>query len=497
VYSLAFVAIRQSLSFIGIVMTQFFFRSSNLSRFQFVACLAFSMTSMLSACDKGDEQVMSAPATVPKQSVQVVSPATKAAQDRLSAPAPVLSAVALLGKKMFFDTALSASGKMSCASCHSPDNAHAPANDLAVQLGGTKMQYQGGRAVPSLRYHEHAPAFSIGPDTKPDPDDKDAVKQAQQASNAIDTKAIVAKSGLPATTAIQEVVPQGGFDWDGRAQNLSDQAGGPLMAANEMANTDPKKLMEKLKQASYAQDMVQLFGPGVFTTPSIALGEAYFALARYQMEERSFHPYDSKYDYYLAEKVSLSEQEMRGLKLFKDAKKGNCATCHIEKASQDGRFPPVFTDYQFEALAAPRNMAIAANRDPSYFDEGMCGPLRKDATKQQKYCGFFKTPTLRNVATRKVFFHNGVFHSLEDVVHFYAERETQPEKWYPKDTQGKLKKYDDLPLKHHVNVDLADAPFDRKTGDVPALDEQEIKDIVAFLNTLTDGYKPEQAAVKK
>jgi cytochrome c peroxidase len=455
-----------------------------------LAALAF----LLSACDRQDKAsaapvpVTAAAAPVPAAPTPVT--AAQAALVRLNAPVAPLSAVAEVGKKIFYDQSLSASGKLSCASCHNPDNAHAPANGLAVQLGGMHLQAQGGRAVPSLRYHEHAPAFSIGPDTKPDEDDKGAVLQAA-AAKASPAAPAVAKATLQPSAAVQEVVPQGGFDWDGRATNLTDQAGGPLLAANEMANKSAVQLLAKLKAAPYAKDMLQLFGPSVFTSPNLALGEAYYALALYQKEDRSFHPYDSKYDYYLAEQVQLSEQEMRGLKLFKDPKKGNCATCHIEKPSRDGSFPPVFTDYQFEALAAPRNKAILANRDPKYFDMGMCGPWRKDAAKQLNYCGYFKTPTLRNAATRQVYFHNGVFHSLEDVVHFYMERETKPEKWYPRGKDGKLNKYDDLPAAYHANVDVTDAPFDSKAGAPAALTDDEIKDVVAFLKTLNDGYRPE------
>ncbi|MGB7194061.1 MAG: cytochrome c peroxidase [Collimonas pratensis] len=454
-----------------------------------LAALAF----LLSGCGRQDQaSTAAAPVTAAVPVAVAPAPAStaQAALARLNAPVLPLSAVAEIGKKIFYDQSLSASGKLSCASCHNPDNAHAPANGLAVQLGGMHLQAQGGRAVPSLRYHEHAPAFSIGPDTKPDEDDKGAVLQAAAAKASPPTPA-VAKATLQPSAAVQEVVPQGGFDWDGRATNLTDQAGGPLLAANEMANKNAAQLLAKFKAAPYAKDMLQLFGPSVFTSPNLALGEAYYALALYQKEDRSFHPYDSKYDYYLAEQVQLSEQEMRGLTLFKDPKKGNCATCHIEKPSRDGSFPPVFTDYQFEALAAPRNKAILANRDPKYFDMGMCGPWRKDAAKQLNYCGYFKTPTLRNVATRQVYFHNGVFHSLEDVVHFYMERETKPEKWYPRGKDGKLNKYDDLPAAYHANVDVTDAPFDSKAGAPPALTDDEIKDVVAFLKTLNDGYRPE------
>ncbi|MFM0158754.1 cytochrome c peroxidase, partial [Paraburkholderia sediminicola] len=65
---------------------------------------------------------------------------------------PTYSDAAALGKLMFFDPSLSASGKMSCASCHSPSHAYGPPNGLAAQLGGPDMRSQGTRAVPSLRY---------------------------------------------------------------------------------------------------------------------------------------------------------------------------------------------------------------------------------------------------------------------------------------------------------------------------------------------------------
>jgi cytochrome c peroxidase len=88
-----------------------------------------------------------------------------------------------------------------------------------------------------------------------------------------------------------------------------------------------------------------------------------------------------------------------------------------------------------------------------------------------------------------VFFHNGLFRSLEDVVRFYVERETRPEKWYPHKADGTVEMYDDLPPAHRANVDISDAPFNRHRGDRAALNDQEIKDVVAFLKTLTDNYR--------
>ncbi len=61
-------------------------------------------------------------------------------------------AMAALGRELFVDPRLSGSGRLACASCHSPDHAFGPPNALAVQLGGADMRQPGLRAVPSLKY---------------------------------------------------------------------------------------------------------------------------------------------------------------------------------------------------------------------------------------------------------------------------------------------------------------------------------------------------------
>jgi len=101
----------------------------------------------------------------------------------------------------------------------------------------------------------------------------------------------------------------------------------------------------------------------------------------------------------------------------------------------------------------------------------------------------FRTPSLRNVALRRVFFHNGVFHRLDDVVRFYAERDSQPQKWYPRAAHGGTQEFDDLPKEYQGNLDRQ-PPFDRRPGDQPPLSDRDVEDIVAFLKTLTDGYEP-------
>jgi cytochrome c peroxidase len=72
-------------------------------------------------------------------------------------------------------------------------------------------------------------------------------------------------------------------------------------------------------------------------------------------------------------------------------------------------------------------------------------PLRTDQAGQSKFCGLFKTPTLRNVATRCVFFHNGRLHTLKEALRFYVQRDTDPRLWYPVSASGEVNKFDDLP----------------------------------------------------
>jgi cytochrome c peroxidase len=245
-----------------------------------------------------------------------------------------------------------------------------------------------------------------------------------------------------------------------------------------MANASPADVVARVRAAPYANDLRALYGESLFADPDKAFAAIVEAIEVFQQDARLFYPYSSKYDDYLAGRATLSPQEARGLQLFEDPDKGNCINCHRSKRANDGT-PPQFTDYGLIAVAVPRNPAIPANADPAYRDLGACGPLRTDLAGQAKYCGLFRTPSLRNVAVRQTFFHNGLVHDLRAAVAFYAERDTQPEKWYPRSP------FEDLPEPYWANVNR-EPPFDRKLGDPPPLTAGEIDDIVAFLKTLTD-----------
>ncbi len=368
-------------------------------------------------------------------------------------------ALAALGKALFFDPSLSASGKMACSSCHDPSHGFAPANDLAVQLGGGDLQRPGLRAVPSLKYLQVVPSFT-----------EHFFESEDEADESIDNG------------------PTGGLTWDGRVDRGREQAKIPLLSDFEMGNKSEAEVGRHVLAAGYGNAIADIAGPNARKDPAIAFRTALKALEVFQQDYRTFYPYSSKYDAVLAGNAVLTPQEARGLELFNAPEKGNCASCHISERGNDGT-PPQFTDYGLIAIGVPRNRDIPANKDPAFHDLGLCGPLRTDFVGRQDYCGLFRTPTLRNVALRKVFFHNGDIHSLQDAVRFYVERETHPERWYSRKPDGSVDKYDDLPEEAKANINT-DPPFDRKAGDEPALSPAEIDDVVAFLGTLTDGYEP-------
>jgi cytochrome c peroxidase len=368
---------------------------------------------------------------------------------------PSAAALTALGRDLFFDPALSASGKISCATCHDPQHDFGPPNDLAVQRGGDDGSSFGVRAVPSLKYTQTVPPFT---EHFVDDEGDDSVDQG----------------------------PAGGRMWDGRSQSYHDQARLPLFSRFEMANTDAAAVTSRV-QAGHGAQFRRVFGGHIFEDGELAFKGVLLALETFQQSPAEFYPYSSKYDAYLRRKASLSAQEMRGLAAFNDPKRGNCARCH-PSGMRNGAFPQ-FTDFGFAAIGAPRNASIPANADRQYFDLGLCGPLRTDLKDRHEYCGLFRTPSLRNVARRRVFLHNGAFQSLAEVVRFYAERDTQPQKWYPQGRDGTVSKFDDLPAIYRANLDVQ-VPFDRHAGQAPDLSEQDVTDIVVFLQALTDSFEP-------
>jgi cytochrome c peroxidase len=363
-----------------------------------------------------------------------------------TASRPATSSAAELGAKIFADTSLSASGRQSCQTCHAFENGLAAPNDLAVQPGGVVMEKTGVRNTPSAAYLHAEFAFRM------DPEDG----------------------------------PVGGFFWDGRANSLADQAGMPFLNPLEMANADHAAVVARLSQAAYAPEFKALYGVHVFDDVETAFADMTEAIARFESEDKRFRAFTSKYDEFLRGHVTLSAPEQRGLALFEDENKGNCAACHPSGKDDQGGFP-MFTDRTYDNLGIPRNPEIPANADPSYYDLGLCNRPGIKADHPE-LCGAFKVPSLRNVALRRSFFHNGRFHTLKDALTFYVQRDIHPEKFYPQNTDGSVDKFDDLPPEYRANVNQEEVPYNRHPGDQPALSDAEVDDVIAFLATLTDGY---------
>lgn len=136
-----------------------------------------------------------------------------------------------LGRALFFDPALSSSGKMACASCHDPDHGFGPPNDKAVQLGGGDMRQPGQRAVPSLKYLQVVPAFT-----------EHFFESEDDADESVDNG------------------PTGGLTWDGRVDRSRDQAKIPLLSPFEMGNADAAEVARHLLAAGYGDKIVAALG---------------------------------------------------------------------------------------------------------------------------------------------------------------------------------------------------------------------------------------------
>ncbi|MBV1776942.1 diacylglycerol kinase [Burkholderiaceae bacterium DAT-1] len=405
--------------------------------------LSLSLLGLLAACSGGGDS----------------SPASQPAQ-----PANQLSALATVGKRLFMDPALSASGQQSCATCHVPDNGYSPDDGRPTQLGGPAMNLEGLRASPSLGYAHYTPAFSVGSDGK----------------------------------------VTGGFMRDGRQPTLAAQATGPFVSSFEMANQDAAEVLGRLKSRPYLAEFVAIFGQASLNDADQTLNNMGRAIAAFETEDQSFHRFDSKYDAWTQGKATLTARESNGFRLFNDPSKGNCVACHTT-ASKNG-VPALFTDFTYDNLGVPRNWKLKANSDTNapayapangaqfagehrYYDMGVCGPMRTDRPGLTSACGKFKVPTLRNVALRNAFFHNGVFDNLEDVVTWYVSRDANAARWYVQ-ADGKTpdRSYNDIPQMFQANVNVTEPPYNPALQ--VSLTQQEIRDVVAFLCTLTDGYDP-------
>lgn len=283
----------------------------------------------------------------------------------------------------------------------------------------------------------------------------------------------------------------GGHFWDGRADTLAQQALGPLLNPLEMNNPSRRAVVDKIAASRYAALFRQQFGATIFNDTDAAFTQIGVAIEAF--ERAALQPFSSKYDTMVRGNTSFTPPEARGMALFMDPARANCAGCHLMNPGSGKPEDSLFSEFTYYATGIPRNMAIPRNADPAFFDLGLCGPERTAPTLPatvaagitiDNFCGKFRMPTLRNVAERPAYMHNGVFNSLADVVRFYSTRNSNPQRFY-----GPRGVPNDLPARYLGNLESTKTPFNRAPSAGPLLTEPEVADLVAFLHTLSDGFR--------
>lgn len=229
------------------------------------------------------------------------------------------------------------------------------------------------------------------------------------------------------------------FFWDGRSASLEDQASFPMVNPHEMGQS-LQISVKKLKATNYYPSLFKaVFGDEKITAERIVAAIAQF--------ERTLISSDSKYDRYLNGSAQLNDDETRGMMLFntspnpqKGIRGANCAHCHGGAKN----YLELFHNNGLDSIYADKGMAAFTG-------------IKTDH-------GRFKVPTLRNIALTSPYMHDGRFATLEEVVEHYSERVKSSEA---------------------LSAFLQNQSNER--GAIPVkLNAAEKKDLIAFLNTLTD-----------
>jgi cytochrome c peroxidase len=381
-----------------------------------------------------------------------------------------------LGKELFFDN-ISGPDRQSCAACHAPEvgwtgpvagiNVHG-----TVYRGAVPTRF-GNRKPPSAAYATLSPIFHYDEG--------------------------------------EELFIGGNF-WDGRATGedlgnpAADQARGPFLNPVEQNNPSMQAVCEQVAAAKYAVLFEEAFGEPIQCDSEDNIAKNYdriaFAIATYE-DSTEVNQFSSKFDAYLAGQVELSAKEMSGLQLFDG--KAKCSACHPIAPGPQGE-PPLLTDFTYDNLGVPKNPENPFYRmDTEYLDDGSpINPLGLDwvdpglagflatrteyADKAVENMGKHKVPTLRNVAKSygegfpKAYTHNGYFKSLKAIVHFYNTRDV-------KDVceNAFTSERDALRMNCWPVAEVQDNVNTEELGNLELTDEEEDA-IVAFLETLSDGF---------
>jgi cytochrome c peroxidase len=377
-----------------------------------------------------------------------------------------------LGEKIFFDANLSTPPGQACAACHSPEVGWTgPAEELnkkgSVYTGAIHTRF-GNRKPNASAYATLTPLFQ-------------AVRNGSS------------------------MVFVGGDFWDGRATGwklgnpAADQAQGPFLNPVEQNNGSPGVVLKKISQSGYAAQFKEVAKriwsiDDVFAASTdFAYGIVAIAIAAYEHSPR-VNQLSSKYDFFLKGEASLTAEEKKGLELFEG--KAKCANCHTSRPGANGE-PPLFTDFTYDNIGVPRNPDNPWYKMPAEFnpegekwvDPGLAGFLQEMpqyAMYAKENLGKHRVPSLRNVDLRprpsfaKAFGHNGYFKSLEAIVHFYNTRDVLPTAEKVTNPNPGVNSWPAPEVTVNINKE--------ELGNLGLTPEEEAA-IVAFMRTLSDGYK--------
>jgi cytochrome c peroxidase len=346
-------------------------------------------------------------------------------------PGSGLTPLEELGKLLAFDETLSEPDGRSCATCHDPSVAFTDPDRSRPVSAGAVPGRVGSRNSPTWAYASFTPPRRFDP---------------------------------------EEGIWVGGLFWDGRVDSLAEQAKLPFLEPLEMNAPDAASVVAAVRAAPYADRFRAVFGADALDDVDRAYDRIAEALAAFQ-SSREVVRFDSKYDAYLAGRTALTPLEARGLELFEG--QALCSECHPSRPAPDGT-PPLFTDFTYDNLGTPRNpdnpfyhLPPEFNPDgPAFIDRGL-GAIVDDPAEDGK----FKVSTLRSIALTAPYMHNGVFATLRETLDFYNTRDVG--EWPPPE------------VAENVNTE--------ELGNLELTDE-DIDALLAFLETLTDGWDPGTAS---
>lgn len=231
--------------------------------------------------------------------------------------------------------------------------------------------------------------------------------------------------------------------YDSRVMFQEDQAAEVISNPFEMHGNLQEAVGKLSKSKEYKTRFRSAYADTMITDRKIQ-----YALASYV---RSLSSFNSDFDRYMRKEIpSLPEEAIAGFNLFMG--KGKCGTCHFMPLF-NGTVPPMYTKSESEVLGVPEKPdTVNANVDP---DLGKYSVYKGDLNRHA-----FKTPTVRNAALTAPYMHNGVFNILEEVIDFYNRGGGAG-----------------------IGIDL---PNQTLPPDRLGLTDQEKKNIISFIHSLTD-----------